>query len=56
MFAPAVVVVGYNQTTVTVLESDRVAQLQLRSARTQDGTGKECEVSGSDIGQPSLLE
>ena len=29
MFAPAVVVVGYNQTTVTVLESDRVAQLQL---------------------------
>ena len=29
MFAPAVIVVGYVQTSVTVLESDGVAQLQL---------------------------
>ena len=29
MFAPAVILVGYVQTTVTVLESDGVAQLQL---------------------------
>ena len=32
MFAPAVVVVGYIQTTMTVLESDGVAQLQLTVA------------------------
>ena len=32
MFSPAVVVVGYIQTIVTVLESDRVAQLQLTVA------------------------
>ena len=32
MFAPAVVVVGYIQTTVTALESDGVAQLQLTVA------------------------
>ena len=32
MFAPAVVVVGYIQTTMTVLESDGVAKLQLNVA------------------------
>ena len=32
MFAPAVVVVGYNQTTMTVRESDGVAQLQVTVA------------------------
>ena len=32
MFAPAVVVAGYVQTTMTVLESDGVAQLQLTVA------------------------
>ena len=34
MFTPAVIVVGYIQTTVTVLESDEVAQLQLTVAIT----------------------
>ena len=34
MFAPAVIVVGYIQTTVTVFESDEVAQLQLTVAIT----------------------
>ena len=48
MFAPAVILVGYIQTTMTVFESDEVAQLTVAITAVQLDTSFSLIVNTSD--------